>query len=147
VKRWYDVQGPTFHAMHHYCTGLMSTNRAVFLATNAQTKAAYLQSSIREFDYVIDRAPRDFILLPEILTKKGENLIRLGEGPTGAMHLSRAIDLKPDYWPPYAALSDYYKQVGELSNARDLLRKALSFAPQVAGLKRRLADLDRTHSK
>jgi len=141
--RWERVQGPIFLAMHHYCFGLMSTNRALLLAGNPQTKAAYLHRSINEFDYVIERAPRDFALLPEILTKKGENLIRLGDGSSAVPELLRAIDLRPDYWPPYVALSDYHKEIGDLKTARDMLVKALSAAPDAGVLKRRLAELDR----
>ena len=147
ADRWYRVQGPIFHAMHHYCWGLMCTNRALLLATNPQTKAAYLHRSIDEFDYVILRAPEDFALLPEILTKKGENLIHLGNGPSAVPELLRAIALRPDYWPPSVALSDYYKQIGDFKTARDTLVKAVSAAPQVDLLQRRLAELDRIERK
>ena len=27
IQRWYSILGETFHAMHHYCFGLMKTNR------------------------------------------------------------------------------------------------------------------------
>jgi hypothetical protein len=49
--------------------------------------------------------------------------------------------LKPDYWPPYGSLSDYYKTVGEIAKARELLETAISFAPDSRSLKRRLAEL------
>ena len=62
---------------------------------------------------------------PEIFTKKGENLIRLAKGPLGVIELERAIEAKPDYWPPYAALSDYYKSIGDRAKARDVLRRRL----------------------
>ena len=142
MNRWYRIQGPTFHAMHHYCLGLMCTNRAR-LATNPQGRAAYLSRSITEFDYVIQRAPENFALLPEILTKKGENLLRLRDGPSAVPQLQRAIALRPDYWPPYVVLSDYYKELGDFKTARNTLVKAVSAAPQVDALKRRLAELDR----
>jgi hypothetical protein len=147
IRRWSALLGPTFSAMHHYCWGLMKTNRALFLARTKQVKNFYLGSSINEFDYVIAHAPADFVLLPEILTKKGENLIRMGNGAAGSNELRRAIELKPDYWPPYAALSDYYKASGDLVSARALLEKALAIAPETKGLKRRLVDLQRTRQK
>ena len=147
IRRWHDLLGSTFQAMHHYCWGLMKTNRALFLARTKQLRNFYLGSSINEFDYVIEHAPVDFVLLPEILTKKGENLIRLGKGAVGARELQRAIALKADYWPPYAALSDFYKESGDLAKARELLEKALSIAPETKSLKRRLAELQRTKGK
>jgi len=142
IQRWYSILGETFHAMHHYCLGLMKTNRGVILARDEQSRRFYLTDSIVEFDYVIDRAPPDYVLLPEILMKKGENLIRLGQGAKGNLQLLRAIELKPDYWPPYAVLSDYYKSAGDLKNAREVLEKGLSASPEAKALKERLANLD-----
>ena len=101
-----------------------------------------MSDSIGEFDYVITRAPEDFILLPEILTKKGENLVRLGKGPVGVTQFERAMELKPDYWPPYAYMSDYFKDAGDPKKAREILEKGLSNAPDAKALQRRLAELE-----
>ena len=73
IKRWFSVIGPTFSHMHHYCWGLMETNRAILQACTKDSRRSLLGSALEEFDYVIKRAPADFVLLPEILTKKGEN--------------------------------------------------------------------------
>jgi tetratricopeptide (TPR) repeat protein len=147
IRKWQSIMGPTFNAMHHYCWGLMKTNRAVLLARSKQIREFYLVSSIQEFDYVLRDAPPDFALRPEILTKKGENLIRLGRGQTAVVELERAIELKPDYWPPYAALSDYFKDSGDISRAREWLEKGMAAAPDVKALKNRLAALDAPKSK
>jgi len=147
IDRWYEVMGPSFHAMHHYCWGLMKTNRALYLTRTRRYRDFYLRDAIVEFDYVIRNATKDFILLPEILTKKGENLIRLGRGSHAMPELLRAIELKPDYWPPYAAISDIYKEFGDLAKAREWLKKGLSVAPDVKALTRRLAELDRAKDK
>lgn len=141
IERWNALLGNTFHSLHHYCWGLMKTNRAVLLARTGQVREYYLNSAIEEFDYVLRNANDEFLLLPEILTKKGENLIRLGKGPIAVLHLERAATLKPDYWPPYAHLSDYYKTKGEVDKAEDYLRKGLSFSPQAKALTRRLSEL------
>ncbi|MGE5522220.1 MAG: tetratricopeptide repeat protein [Rhodospirillaceae bacterium] len=133
------LMGNTFYALHHYCWGLMNTNRGVLLARTAQYRQLYLRASITEFDYVIQRAPQDFVLLPEILTRKGENLIRLGQGSFAVPELRRAMELKPDYWPPYAALSDYYKSAGQADQAREILEKGLAVMPGEKALKARLS--------
>ena len=78
---WEAILGPTFIHMHHYCFGLMKTNRAVLLSRDPVTRRFYLGDAVTEFDYVITRAPADFVLLPEILTKKAQNLVMLGKGP------------------------------------------------------------------
>jgi tetratricopeptide (TPR) repeat protein len=142
MDRWYATMGPGFGAMHHYCWGLMKTNRALLLARTPQSKRFYLGASIGEFDYVITNVQPDFVMLPEILTRKGQNLIRLGKNREGLEQLQRAIELKSDYWPPYAALSDYYKSQGDLAKARGFLEKALAIAPDAKPLTTRLAELD-----
>ena len=142
IQRWTAVMGPTFETMHHYCWGLMKTHRALYLVRERQARQFYLSDSIGEFDYVITRAPEDFILLPEVLTKKGENLVRLGKGPVGVAQFERAMELKPDYWPPYAYMSDYFKDAGDPKKAREILEKGLSNAPDAKALQRRLAELE-----
>ena len=143
IKRWASALGAeNFHHLHHYCFGLENTNRALYSSRTKQERDFELSQSVREFDYVLARVPPDFVLLPEILTKRGENLLRLGNGPEGALDLNRAIELKPDHWPPYAALSDYYKALGDLRSAREWAEKGLAAAPGTKALQRRLAELD-----
>jgi tetratricopeptide (TPR) repeat protein len=141
VKRWTAILGPTFHALHHYCNAILKTNRALLLSTTAQTRKFYLESSIPELDYVINRAPKDFVLLPEILTKKGENQLRLNKVVLGMETLQNAIALKPDYWPPYTVLADFYKEHNHPAEARAVLEKALEHSPDAEAVKRRLAAL------
>ena len=141
IARWTAAIGPEFIHLHHYCFGLMNTNRAVLLARDGQVRLSYLAASLLEFDYVIQRSSESFVLLPEILTKKGENLIRLGKAPVGILELERAADLKPDYWPPYAQLSDYYKSVGDRQKAKEALDRGLSSSPDAQPLRRRLSEL------
>jgi tetratricopeptide (TPR) repeat protein len=120
----------------------MFTNRALLLVRDQQTRRHYLGRAIADFDYVIQRASPGFRLLPEILTKKGENLIRLDSSAQGITELESAIALKPDYWPPYAALSDHYRSIGEPAKARKWLQEGLSASPNTQALMRRLAELD-----
>jgi len=147
IDRWSAVMGPAFNALHHYCWGLMKMNRALLLAKDKQVKAYYLRAANDDFDYVFRFASRDFVLMPEILTKKGENLIRLGRKVEGLAEINRALEIKQDYWPAYAALSDYYESTGDVAKARELLQKALTIAPDEKALNRRLADLDSTKAK
>lgn len=142
IERWTTLMGDTFNHMHHYCLGLMASNRAAFLSNTPEDRRHYLGVSIKEFDYVIDRAPPDFSMLPEILTKKGESLIQLDRIGEGIVEIEQAIRIKADYSPAYAAMSDYYKGTGQLAKAREWLEKGLSEAPNAQALVRRLAALD-----
>ena len=147
VQRWRTLMGPTFIHIHHYCYGLMDVNRAVFLAKTREDRMHNYYQSVNEFDYVIERATPDFSLLPEVLTKKGESLIALGRAGEAMFEFERAIKIKPDYSPAYAAASDFYKENGKLGKAREWLAKGLSAAPDASALKRRLAELDKLKDK
>jgi len=125
----------------------MKLNRALFLARDGQTRTFYLGSAIQEFDYVLDRTPESFILAPEILTKKGQALIRMGRGPIAVPILEKAIALKPDYWPPYVQLSEHYRASGQIGQAKEVLQKAIEQSPGTESLKQRLAELEGSKSK
>jgi tetratricopeptide (TPR) repeat protein len=142
IDRWYAIAGQTFHAMHHYCWGLMKTNRAMLLTRERKYRKFYLEDSIIEFEYVLRYTPEDHVLLPEFLTKKGENLIRLDRPAQGMQDLARAVEAKPDYWPAYVVMSDHYKAIGDLKKAREVLERALSFSPDAKAVTRRLTELD-----
>ena len=147
VKRWKAIIGPMFDHIHHYCWGLNDVNHARLFAQSEQDRGHNFASSIEEFQYVINHASDDFVLLPEIYTKQAASYIALGKGPLAVPALQRAIELKRDYWPAYADLSDYYKAGGNFKLARDWLDKGLTIMPGVEALKRRLADLDATDVK
>lgn len=150
-QRWQTILGEVFQTLHHYCWALMYLHRAKFLATDARTRGWNYSSAIHDIDYVLSyvnsRGLRDFVLLPEILTKKGEALVGLGRGGRALGEFERAIELKPDYWPPYAHISDYYRSIGELTKARETLQSGLSRSPQASGLQRRLKELDEEIAK
>lgn len=147
IQRWTAVMGPVYTHMHHYCYGLQAVNRAAFLSPTREERVHNLGVSVNEFDYVIERAPPDFGLLPEIFTKKGESLIQMDRVGQGMAELQRAISMKANHWPAYAAISDYYKNAGQLAKAREWLEKGLSAAPDTRPLTRRLAALDAEQGK
>jgi len=142
IERWTTLMGRTFIHMHHYCWGLMDGNRAMLFTRNPQDRTHNLNQSIREFDYVIEKAPPEFAYLPEMLTQKGQNLILLDKGPEGVGELRRAIEIRPDYWRAYAAMSDYFKDTGDPKRAREWLQKGLEAAPNAMALTRRLDELN-----
>jgi tetratricopeptide (TPR) repeat protein len=147
IERWRALMGPSYEAMHHYCWGLMKLHRATILARDATTRRFYYGSAVDEFDYVLRNVRPDFAMLPEILTKRGEALLGAGRAPQAIAEFERAIELKPDYWPSYARLSDYYKSTGDLAGARQILGRGLARSPDAKGLLRRLKELDDEQSK
>ena len=140
-KYWTSVMGSTYEHIHHYCRGLVHTNRATMFFRDPQDIRFALNKSLDEFGYVLRHAPMDFVLLPEIFTKRGDNLNRLGRTEEGMEDLRRAMKLKPDYWPPYAAISDHYRRQGDMAKAREWLDKALAIAPNAKALHLKVAEL------
>jgi len=147
VARWSAVMGPTFNHMHHYCWALMSTNRALLIARTKQERNYALNASIPDFDYVIERAPADFSLLPEFLTKRGENLLRLERVGEGMTDIDRALSIRPNYWEAYVALSDYYRDKGDMAKGREWAEKGLAVSPNTRPLQRRVAQFDAAQGK
>lgn len=157
IQRWYAIFGGSsgssglgtgvFHHMHHYCWGLTHVNYARLWAKSTQERNARLASSIGEFDYMLAHSPPGEKMMPEFLTKKGESLLALGKAPVAIAELERAISLKPDYWPPYAAISDHYKETGNIKMAREVLERGLSASPDARALTRRLSELGGTVGK
>ena len=139
---WKATIGEGYGHMHHYCAGLIKANRATLLARDRTTRQFLLNDAISEYDYVITRVPDTYVLLPEMLTKKGEALVQLEKGPQGAFFFERAIEIKSDYWPAHAQLSDYHQRAGDLKKAREVLEAGLSAAPGTQALLRRLQSLE-----
>jgi len=142
IDRWTASMGPTFIHMHHYCYGLQAVNRAEFMSRTREDRIHNLGVSIKEFDYVIERATPEFAMLPEIFTKRGESLIKMDKPGEGMVDLRKAIDMKADYWQAYAVIGDYFKDAGEPAKAREWLEKGLAARPDTFPLKRRLSALD-----
>lgn len=144
IEYWKNLMGPPYEAMHHYCWGLMKLHRATVLARDATARRFYFGSAIGEFDYVLRYVRPDFAMLPEILTKRGEALLGLDRAAQAIAEFERAIESKPDYWPPYARLSDYYRSIGDLTAAKHVLERGLARSPNAQALLRRLKELDGT---
>lgn len=142
IQRWQSVFGNMYLHMHHYCWGLMHMHRAKVLARDERVRRFNFASAIGEFDYVIERARPDFVLLPEILTKRGEALLGLGRAAQAMAEFERAIELKPDYWPPYAQIADHHNSQGDRERARAILQAGLNRSPDAKALRRRLIELD-----
>lgn len=147
VRRLNQLMGPrNFRHLHHYCKGLFLVTRARYFETSQVERNRRLNHSIEEFDYVLSRVEPTFVLRPEILTKKGESLAALRR-PEAVEPLQLALQAKPDYWPAYAALSDYFRDIGQVEQARQWLEKGLAASPNTGALQSRLAELNKSAGK
>lgn len=126
-------------ALHHYCWGLAKLHRSHRIGLAPKERTFLMKSAIDEIDYVIQHSPRNFVLRPEIITKRGYILLMLGQYVEAEENLKTAMKEQPTYWPPYGYLSDVYLKQGKTDEARAILQKGLKVAPNAKGLRNRMA--------
>lgn len=108
--------------------------------TRMEYKEAWL-GAIEEIDFTVQFVPRDFILMPEMMLNRGKALTRLKKAEAAMMDFQKAIELKPDYWPPYLEIAGYHVSIGSKAKAIEVLQEGLRNAPDAKALKLRLVEL------
>lgn len=148
-KHWGEVYGPPFDHIHHHCWGLGYLNlaRAAIASPDRQKRGYYLTEAISNFMYSINAWPQDFVLLPDAYLGVGNAQRMLGQEAKAMGSFAKAISLKPDYAPAYAAMSDIWIDRGQKDKAKEILRDGVRNAPDAKGLTRRLAELEAETSR
>jgi len=141
APKWVALMGKNFWAMHHYCWALINLGRAQKPSMPASQRQATREYAISDLQYVIENTTPDFIMLPEIFTKKGEILLSLKRPLEARDAFAKARDLKPDYWPAYFQWGEYLMRAGQKKEAREVVEAGLSFAPDTRALRGLLAEL------
>ncbi|MBO3708848.1 MAG: tetratricopeptide repeat protein [Candidatus Accumulibacter sp.] len=129
AKPWVGIMGPTFWHMHHYCWGKLNLLRAMRSSATEQERAHLLGSVVADYWYVAQRAPRDFVLLPEIYVGMGEIELRRGRPQEANKVFAEARALKPDYWPGYSHWAEFLMRSGQKAEAKQLVRTGLEYNP------------------
>ena len=143
ADRYKEYLGEGWLHTHHYCWGLDKMLQAFLNVTVESQYRHYLNSAISEFNYVLKRVPNDFVLKPEILSRKGMALSFLEKDNEASHAFLSAIKLKPDYVFPYIQLSKLYSKNGENEEAGKVLDRALKHSPNSPLLKQALANLEK----
>lgn len=139
---WLGRLGNTFSHIHHYCVGLLKANRAGMPGVPEQLRRALYASAVRECYYVIDRAPNDFVLLPEIFFMVGTYFVQQDMYVEALDHFAKSKNAKPDYWPPYVEAAKVYMRLKQREKALEWLRDGLSHLPEEPQLVRALAEIE-----
>ena len=125
IEQYMAIYGEAYKHLHHYCWALNTENNA-FRISDDYLRKSKLTNSLADFKYFLDRAPPTFPLLPEVYTSRARILFKLKRNVEALMDLNKAIELKADYVPAYARLSDYYQGIGDKSNAIKSLEQGIS---------------------
>jgi tetratricopeptide (TPR) repeat protein len=139
-KKWYDQMGQDFIHIHHWCWGLMQMRRGNQTRDPVERNRHY-KTAIANFDYVIRASSSTFPLKPEFHLRKGITLRLMGNDAAAAGEFGRAIKLKPDYTPAYSALADLHVDLGNTSEAMNVLEAGLRQAPDSRILAQKKAEL------
>jgi tetratricopeptide (TPR) repeat protein len=100
-----------------------------------------LSSAFREIEYVIERAPRDYMLRPEMLTKQGMIMRRLDRLDKAMSLLEQARSLDPTYWRAYYEIANCQLARNRKDEARETLKQGLAASPNARVLRAMLDDL------
>jgi tetratricopeptide (TPR) repeat protein len=141
APKWVAMMGKGFWSMHHYCWALINLSRIQRPSTPPVIKEGTREAAISDMNYVINYVPRDFVVLPEIYTKRGEVQLALNREGEALESFNTARTLKPDYWPAYYQWADHLSRTGRKAQARQVVKEGLAHAPQSRSLQRLLSDL------
>jgi tetratricopeptide (TPR) repeat protein len=140
---WIGKMGNTFIHMHHYCWGLVNLARAQKSNVRLGKQAAGLTDILNDFNYVINAAPPDFILLPEIYTRVGQVELLMKRPNNAKEAFLRARTLKQDYWPAYSYWIEHLIRAGKYSEAKKLIDEGLMYSPNAKVLVEQLRLIDK----
>ena len=148
VEHWEQrMGGGMFMHMHHYCWGLASLRKAQDYKLSVGEKRTLLSTAVKEIDYVLGHAQPDFVLLPEMLTKRGEALLRLKDYRAAEAMFTKAIETRKDYWPAYTLYAEALIDQGKRDQARDVLNNGIKQVSEPRMLQRMLTDLNARNTK
>lgn len=127
---WIALMGNNFWNMHHYCWAQVNRMRATRSGVRPDVRKSLLEGVVADYVYSIDKAPKDFILAPEILTRLGEVYLMLGKTEQADKAFAQAREKKLDYWPAYSRWSEHLMASGRRAEAKALVKSGLEYAPK-----------------
>jgi tetratricopeptide (TPR) repeat protein len=126
---WISKMGKTFWGMHHYCWALVNIQRSSAPGQSPEDRAFKIHSAIADYYYIVEIAPPDFVLLPEVFYLIGEAHVMVNEYAQATEAYQKARRIKADYWPPYEGQAKVLDKVGLKAEALAVLEDGLRIMP------------------
>lgn len=126
---WISKMGKTFWGMHHYCWAKVNIHRSRAAGQSRQDRDFKIHSAISDYYYVVEIAPPDFVLLPEIFHLIGEAHVMVNEYVQAIDAFQKARRIKADYWPPYEGHAKILEKLGKKTEALAVLADGLHVMP------------------
>jgi len=147
--RQYMIRGPRppgLPHLHHFCQGLKFVIRTDRSFSDERQKQFSIQKALAEFTYVTERIatskgnPAYFAMAR---LERAKVLKRMGKTGEAIEEFRKTLELKQNYIAAYRGLSDIYRGIGDIKQAREVVEQGLKYAPNSKSLKRRLRELDK----
>lgn len=116
IADYVALYGEAYIHTHQYCWGLNKENKLPGIRDENHRKNQMI-TILENFQYVLDRAPLTFTLLPDIYISKARILFKMERDVDAVGVLFTLTQIKPGYSPAYAQLGDYYQRIGDKHNA------------------------------
>ena len=132
---------------HHYCHGLQNVLRANKNMGKKSAENYALGVANGHFKYVLNHTKaentggRYNAYLAMASTENGKVLKRQGNTAEAMQMFQQAINYNPKLPQAYAGLSDLYRDLGMIKEAREILEQGLKRVPKSKSLQRRLDKL------
>ena len=143
-RRWVSLMGGGFHHIHHYCWALDNARKARNPLISPQDRRGLYSSAIKDCIYVLNQAPHDFVLLPEIYLRMGQFAMGRDDIVGALEYFEKSYRAKPDYWPAYVEVAKTNLSFGRRQEAEAALKAGLAVSPDEPNLKQALAQLKAT---
>lgn len=106
IEDYVAIYGHAYTHLHHYCWAL-----------NDENHDNYFDRMLDNIKYVVDKAPLNFAMLPEIFITKARILFKAKRDTDALATLLQLTQIKPGYATAYAQLGDYFQRVGDKNSA------------------------------
>jgi tetratricopeptide (TPR) repeat protein len=116
IAEYAAIYGEAYKHLHHYCWALNSENKLSRMR-NDYEKQSEMTYILHNVQYVLDRAPLSFSLIPDMYITKARILFKMEQDVEAIGALFKLTQIRPGYGPGYAQLGDYYQRIGDRSNA------------------------------
>lgn len=135
--------GPDSLHVHHYCAALNHMNRYYrdHRPANLQDKQGQLREALNNFNYMVNHAKPEFILMPEIYMNRAITHSLMKRPVNAISDLQKAIELNPQLIRAYILLADYQIELKQGSKALSAVTEGLRQIPNSKPLQKRYVEL------
>ncbi len=127
-----------------YCSALARANRVLMSQTfqsqpmSIEMQGSQFDAALADFDHVLRSSKPACPLVPDMYTKSGEWMTKVGKYKIALERFQKAIRARNDYAPAYIGLSDLYETLEKPDYALAALQQGIKANPQSTALKKKL---------